>query len=83
MKKIYSSKNINDACILSGALQLYENDASAFIHARKKGVEEGFNYAQKRVKDLISKVEEIDGLKNEPVFKGCIVNLKLLYDLKN
>ena len=53
----------------------------AFINARNNGVNKGFNYAQKEIKDLISKVEEVEGLKNKPIFKNCIDKLILIYDL--
>ena len=84
MEKDYSSQDfVTTVCTLYHSLQLYENDAPAFIHARDKGIEVGFNYSQKRVKDLIAKVEEVEGLKNKPIFKNCIDKLILIYDLEN
>ncbi len=77
-----SSEDLTNAFEIYYKLRVYKNDALSFINARNQGVEEGFNYAQKRIKDLIVKVGEVEGLKNEPVFKNCINDLVLLYDLK-
>lgn len=81
-EKINSQKDfVTTVCTLYHSLQLYEEGAGAFIHARNHDVEGGFNQAQGEVKDLIVKVEEVEGLKNKPIFKNCIDKLTLLYDL--
>ena len=82
-EKINPQKDfITTVCTLYHSLQLYEEGAGAFIHARNHGVEGGLNHAQGEIRDLIAKVGEVEGLKNKPIFKNCIDRLTLVYNLK-
>lgn len=81
MNKRDFSKYIANACTLYHSLQLYEEKAPAFLSARGHGIDSGFNYAQGKIKDLIAKVEEVENLKHELIFKNCIDKLTLLYKL--
>ncbi len=82
-EKIHPQKDfVTTVCTLYHSLQLYEDGAGAFIQARNHGVEGGLNNAQGEIRDLIAKVEEVEGLKNQPLFKNCIDRLMLVYNLK-
>ena len=84
MTKLYSSKDLTRACTLYRSLQFYEDRGSAFLNPNENMENIGFNHAQRdHIKDLIVKVEEVENLKHEPIFKNCINKLIVLYNLNN
>ena len=80
-EKIYSSEELNEACMLYYRINHYNYYASSFVSAKNNGLEQSFNSAQTRVKALIDKVDKA-GFRNEPRFSEIISKAVESYELK-
>ncbi len=73
--------SLEGVCELYHKLRYYEEESSAFIHAKKHGVYEGYNKAIEELPRLIAKTEKHDLDTFYPSFKDCVEKLKIVYGL--